>query len=592
MKRRLAIVCLLLMTACGSDDVVDDVEPDPPVTVPCGETELIRDGGCLVVGVPPERCGLGTLPNGLGGCDPVLPAEPCGLGMMALVGESECVPIVDCGTEPYAGIPVDAATIYVDGAAAPGGTGSLAQPFGRIEDAVMAAPPDALIAIAPGSYEEPLRLYEPVRLWGRCPADVHIVEPTTANAVEIVSADVELHGLHVHGAGAAMLMSGTETLLDGMQIGADGAVVILAADDFGAASLTIRRSVIEGPSRIGVGFGGGSLSMIDSEIRDIPPGPNQGVGLIAEPGMSGTPSVVNLDHVVIHRVGVVGVAADDSDLTVSNSFIGAFTTPAFEPGTGIQLEGTADICPTLNVISSVVVDAATTGIAVAGGTGVIDATTVYNIGDPAHAESINGIASGPMTAMSCPPLAIVESWVAGVAGVGIASSGPPLQIERSMVVDLVASAEGGSGIVLRPNTGLGPLVIRDSLVRNVFIGGIANGGGVLEVHGTRVEGARAEPGLGVFGDGIVGFPASGTQPVTVIDSSELIDNDRAGVSVFGADVTVSNTTMACNGFDLNRQDFLAFEANLVDAGGNRCGCGEDVACKVTDQELVPPALDP
>jgi len=61
--------------------------PGLPLDMPCppGEAPL-EDGSCQAAGVPPSECGDGFTSDGEGGCEPILPKDPCPDGLMAIPG--------------------------------------------------------------------------------------------------------------------------------------------------------------------------------------------------------------------------------------------------------------------------------------------------------------------------------------------------------------------------------------------------------------------------------------------------------------------------------------------------------------------------
>ncbi|HZO11776.1 MAG TPA: hypothetical protein VFB62_00905 [Polyangiaceae bacterium] len=70
---------------------------------------------------------------------------------MAIPGERACHAVMACANGTWGDIPVDPATLYVNGSYAGGGSdGSSAKPWTTIVDAVTAAAPGALIAVAAG----------------------------------------------------------------------------------------------------------------------------------------------------------------------------------------------------------------------------------------------------------------------------------------------------------------------------------------------------------------------------------------------------------------------------------------------------------
>ena len=77
------------------------------------------EGGCRLVGVAPEDCGVGFRAE-QGGCTAVLPPERCGAGQIAVPGDESCRELVDCGEGPWGDVPVERDTEYVDAMAVDG----------------------------------------------------------------------------------------------------------------------------------------------------------------------------------------------------------------------------------------------------------------------------------------------------------------------------------------------------------------------------------------------------------------------------------------------------------------------------------------
>ena len=108
-----AALAALSLLACTEDETEQPaVEPGPACTDPL-EIEL-ADGSCARPGIAPDGCAEGFVHDGEYGCEPVLPAERCPPGLMAVPGDTACRPLQTCGTGTWGDIPVDAATQYVD----------------------------------------------------------------------------------------------------------------------------------------------------------------------------------------------------------------------------------------------------------------------------------------------------------------------------------------------------------------------------------------------------------------------------------------------------------------------------------------------
>ncbi|MBW2459656.1 MAG: hypothetical protein JRI68_34505 [Deltaproteobacteria bacterium] len=100
----------------------------------------------------------------------------------------------------------------------------------------------------------------------------------------------------------------------------------------------------------------------------------------------------------------------------------------------------------------------------------------------------------------------------------------------------------------------------------------------------RGTGATAE---GFMGDGIAVVhydgPASGE-----LVRLKVEQNARAGLGSFGAYVTVRDTTFSCNAFDLAEETFIGMPPELIDGGGNHCGCETESACHAVSAGLEAP----
>jgi hypothetical protein len=306
----LLLVAPLWLLACSSETeqattttTTSSSDGGGDSTCPAG-TRTLADGTCQRAGVPPSSCAPGFEHDGEAACVPVLPPEPCAAGLMAVPGESSCRPVAECATGDYGDIPVDGTTQYVDIAYAGGDSdGTLAKPWTTISEAVSAATPGALVAVAAGVYHEAVAISGvPVRLWGRCPELVE-VRSTAASLASITVTATD--GAQIVG------LSATNTTAEGIALRDSRDVVIdrvriydtlsPAVSAIGG-SATVRRSLIEN------GVGGVSTTDADiaveaSVIRNMTNGV-LAIGVTADPRPTGriTGSVVEGAGISLWRV--------------------------------------------------------------------------------------------------------------------------------------------------------------------------------------------------------------------------------------------------------------------------------------------------
>ncbi|MBW2459571.1 MAG: hypothetical protein JRI68_34070, partial [Deltaproteobacteria bacterium] len=358
-QRWATIALLALSPGCSSEET----EPAAPQPAACpDEHELaLPDGSCIRPGVPLDGCAEGFVHDGAYGCEPILPAETCPAGLMAVPGEDSCRAVMDCGQGPWGDLPVDGSTQYVDGSYGGGDAdGSEARPWPTIGQAVTAAAPGALIAVAAGSYGEELLIQgKAVRLWGRCPEQVVIeatgqaLAPCPPTAVCILDgADgSEVGGLAIRGPGIGILLSGSENVLvDRVRVHDNATRGIDAEATLGPTSIELRGSLIEQNREAGLLLLGVSATVDASVVRGtLPRASDQtaGRGLNIQSECASTPgggncdpaarSNVSLSRSLIEQNHDMGVYLVDSGATVDASVVRATWPQASDQDYGIGL---------------------------------------------------------------------------------------------------------------------------------------------------------------------------------------------------------------------------------------------------------------
>jgi hypothetical protein len=277
LHRALIAMPLLAVPLCGCG--ADETEPSDGGPGPsCEPLELaLPDGSCIRPGIPPDGCFEGFVHDGEYGCEPILPPEPCPPGLMAVPGETECRPVMPCGEGTWGDIPTDAATQHVDGSFAGGSSdGSAAAPWTTIGEAVAAAAPGALVAVASGSYLEDVMISgKPVRLWGRCPEMVELV----GTGAELWAVDIrtgasgtEVGGMAIRGDAAGLGLSGSEDVtFDRVWVHETALRGITVQGDLGPTSVSVVGSLVEQSHEVGLFVAGSDALVEGTVVRDTLP---------------------------------------------------------------------------------------------------------------------------------------------------------------------------------------------------------------------------------------------------------------------------------------------------------------------------------
>lgn len=189
-----------------------------------------------------------------------MPAVACTGATRDAYGSATCAPVGDCAA-PFP--PADA-TLFVDAAGAVDATH-----FTRINDAIAAATPGAVIAITSGTYPESLLAAKDLTLVGRCAAKV-----------SVVGAGSSVRGLRVEG--------GAKVTARGLTIAKQFIGVSVGV----GASLALSDSVVEANTEVGISLSEGVSAFTGERlaVRDNKEGAagTHGWGLNAQAGATVT----------------------------------------------------------------------------------------------------------------------------------------------------------------------------------------------------------------------------------------------------------------------------------------------------------------
>jgi hypothetical protein len=396
------IMCAMVVVGCqGGGDDTDDTETAPVTEQGCAELEIAQDdGSCLRPGIAPDGCAAGFEHDGAYGCEPILPADTCPPGLMAVPGEAACRPVMACGEGQWGDIPVDATTVYVDESY--GGTdsdGSAVKPWTTIGEAVSAAPTGALIAVAAGSYaEDVLVTNKSLRLWGVCPERVEIVGMGTLfAAIDIIhnASGTEVHGLAIRGASRGLGLSGSvDVLVDRVWVHDTGLGGIDLSGAYGPTAAIVRGSLVEATHVAGIFLSGADGTVETSVVRGTLPHLGTqafGEGIAIQVPCPEGPCLVDERPIATVRGSLIehntdiGLSIKGADVTVEATVVRGTLPDATQQATGrgINIQpvcdaATCDPATRANVTirGSVVAQNHDIGIFIGGSDVIMDATVV------------------------------------------------------------------------------------------------------------------------------------------------------------------------------------------------------------------------
>ncbi len=511
----------------------------PAWTCPAGS--LPGANGCDAPGVPAGGCGQGFVNDDGGGCQPVLPASACGAGQLAVPGDAACHAPAACGAGTWGDIPVDAATVYVDAAAAPGGDGSAAKPFTTIGAAVAKAMPGQLVAIAAGTYAEALVLDKPLKLVGRCPEQVAIDGgAAVAVAVGPGASGTELRALAIRGANIGIVVVHATATIASVWVDHTGWTGVNA--ELGA-DVTLEDSLVDGATAVGVRARGAKLAVVRTVVRGTRPIPDAdaqgGDGVLADYYGSGPAALSVARSVVLDNAGN-GLWGYRSPVTADATLISG-SGASVKPGYGVLVSGA-----TLSLTGTVVRLSAGGGVLFDGASGSLARTVVRDSAGDASALSY-GVRVQP--GMLTPTVAIDRSLVAGVRHRGIDVGRGTATVTRTIVRDVAipAGATYGRGIVA--STAITTLTLDGVLIERAAECGACAFGATLDVgHAALRSIARSTysdgSGAGIYAGVYQGTPAK----LTVHDVlSEK--NANGGIVLGGANATVDAAWIRDIGYD-------------------------------------------
>lgn len=638
--RRVAALALVAV-GCGGSET-------QPATVPaCTAPEVaLPDNRCIRPGILPEGCAAGFVHDGEYGCEPVLPPAPCPAGLMAVPGESECRPVMACGQGRWGDIPVDAATVHVDGSyTGLDSDGSVDKPFTTIGAAVTSAPRGSLVAIAAGTYRENVVLAgKPLRLWGVCPERVAIVAsavgvscPAAALCIASGADGAEIHGVALTGAGIGIAVSGSQALWIERVWVHDNALFGLDAESaLGPTALSVMGSLFEDNHEVGLFVMGAEATVEATVVRETWPrasdqesgrgvsfqvecalGPNGSVA--CDPS---APARATVHGALVEQNHEGGLVVAGSEATVEATVVRGTLPRASDQGggNGVMIQhpclpgpgGEPSCDPAspsrVTLRGSLVAENHLVGVRISGSQAILESTVVRNqltergilIEPPCVA-----LTDGSVQCDSTQPAqaTVSRSLVDENQYIGILVAGSEATVQDTVVRGTLPRASDqqcgrGMGVQLAcsmlADTTLtcdrsvpAKATVRGSLITQNHSEGIHVLASAATIEETVIS-ATATRLDGEFGDGMAVFSDLGLAQVK-LTMTRIETSARAGVSSFGGVVALEAVALQCAAVDLDGEHFGMLDFRFVDGGGVVCGCpSADGECRAVSTGLKPP----
>jgi hypothetical protein len=563
-----------------SEGGCDPVLPADPC--PSGTMEVIGQTGCQPVGI--TQCAQGFLSDGQGGCDAVLPADPCPSGTMEVLGETDCQPISDCGTTTWGNITTDATTVFVDASYSGGNSdGSQAAPFLTVAEAFAAAGPGGQIAVAEGLYVERLNVSKPVHLVGRC-ADLVTIQGTTflgqdrpPVSINSAGSGTTVQGVTLTGDAVGLEILGAENIsVIETRVVDTGLVGVYAARD---ASATFRRVLVERCSVAGLYLEGARVEVVESAIRENVLDANGMFGRGIHSQCDSSENVCGMLTVtdsVFLRNRDIGIAIMGLDATLASSVV-RDTRSDGSRSAGVGVAASCDpnenVCGSVSITHSVIERNRQGGVVMYGVDLDLTATVVRDTEvqerDGLYGVGIEAACDGDT--QTCGSLNVTESVIAGNRYTGIAIFGVPTAVTSSVVRDTTPDDHGEFGRGIEAECGVVPgqcgnLTVTESLVERNTEQGLSIVGVDAALNAVVVRDTHSNSN----GSGGVGVSSrcdsSGTCGRLTVTGSLLSGNRHYGLMAEGPETTVTASVV---------RDTMGRQADGLAGTGILTMCHED-----------------
>jgi hypothetical protein len=566
----------------------------------CEEGQLPTfGGGCLPIGA---TCGDGFASDGKGSCAPVLPESACPDGQIAIPGDSACRPIDECGAGTFGDIPDAEGTVYVDQAAAEGGDGSRAKPFRTTAEAfdVTSA---STIAIAAGTYTTNELVRRALTVRGRCASMVHLEGDMALPSLQTLQllGDVTVRDVTITGPYIGVGVYQGNVVLDHVRVHDTGFTAVEALSYATRTKLAIRDSVLERGTQTGLFIAGAAVTVDRSVVQATRQRSGKtGAGMTVRHRKDADSGITHDGALAVHQ-SVVSNCRQNGILVAGAFFEGdgvvvRGTRPddANTAGTGLAAQTFEGQASKIAVRHSFLSDNVRTQLSVIGGEATVENTVAANGVPQSDGRNGGGFFFGGGATWTLTDSVAEKDRAFGV--VGEEGTGT---VARVLVRDITTSPDG-IGLGIQAAFDEKSFAIAHMTMERVRIDRCPQVG--LLVFGAEAKASELavfdiKPLEGIFGDGVaLNTAGTGEAPMVAslsLDRSLVRRAARAGVTVFGAALSIRSSQIGCTPIDVAIESSFSTTSShdpVLDADDSTtCGCDGASACHAQSAGLAPVA---
>jgi hypothetical protein len=353
--------------------------------------------------------------------------------------------------------------------------------------------------------------------------------------------------------------------------------------------------VIEHNHEVGVFVSNSGATIEASVVRATQPTSmdigGHGIDVYSEP-VPGSPATLVLRTALVEQHRESSVLVSSAEATIEATVIRATALGSTEPyGRGLTVQPHSmmiSVPSTLSMTTSLIEDSHEVGLSISASTGTVESTAVRN----ALRASGRGVAvEAEDTTLAPSAVSFGACVVEGGYGVGFLVSGSEVTLDTSVVRGTRADTItlGGNGVSVQDDVSTdATLALHGSLIEQNSAGGVIVADADATVGWSLIRDSATDL-EGQLGDGIVvlGLNDSASAAIT---ATRIERSARAAVAAFGGRVSLHGSALACQAFDLNRENVLGNTGVFEDLGQNGCGCPEATQpCKAVSANLQPPS---